>query len=114
MPKCLGSIFTSSTRGSCNLLPIETEQSNTTSYNNDDDDDDDDDNSNDNNDNDNDNSYNLNLQRRPTQLRVSLNRALLHQNGQVPTQIEETPDRNGHERITLSHDLLLQDKGRSQ
>ena len=120
MPKCLGSIFTSSTRGSCNLLPIETEQSNTTSYNNDDDDNDDDDddddntNSNDNNDNDNDNSNNLNLQRRPTQLRVSPNRALLHQNGQLPTQIEETPDRNGHERITLSHVLLLQDKGRSQ
>ena len=117
MPKCLGSIFTSSTRGSCNLLPIETEQGNTTSYNNDDDDDDDDDtNSNDNNDNDNDNdnSNNLNLQRRPTQLTVSPNRALLHQNGQLPTQIEETPDRNGHERITLSHVLLLQDKGRSQ
>ena len=47
------------------------------------------------------NSNNLNLQRRPTQLRVYPNRALLHQNGQVPTQIEETPDRNGHERITL-------------
>ena len=75
---------------------METEQSNTTSYNNDDDNDDN--NSNDNNDNDN--SNNLNLQRRPTQLRVSPNRALLHQNGQVPTQIEETPDRNGHERIT--------------
>ena len=97
---------------------METEQSNTTSYNddddnddNDDDDDDDDDddnddddntnNSNDNNDNDNDNSNNLNLQRRPTQLRIYPNRALLHQNGQVPTQIEETPDRNGHERIKL-------------
>ena len=78
---------------------METEQSNTTSYNNDDDDDDDN-NSIDNNDNDN--SNNLNLQRRPTQLRVSGNRALLHQNGQVPTQIEEIPDRNGHERITLS------------
>ena len=68
---------------------METEQSNTTSYNNDDDNDDDDDddnNSNDNNDNDNDNSNNLTLQRRPTQLRVSPNRALLHQNGQVPTQ----------------------------
>ena len=85
---------------------METEQSNTTSHNDDDDDDADDDdnnnnNSNDNNDNDNDNSNNLSLQRRPTQLRVSPNRALLHQNGQVPTQMEETPDRNGHERITL-------------
>ena len=45
--------------------------------------------------------YPLNLQWRPTHLRVSPNRALSHQNGQVPTQTEETPDRNGHERITL-------------
>ena len=51
MPKCLGSIFTSSTRGSCNLLPIETEQSNTTSYNNNDDDDDNNSNNNNNNNN---------------------------------------------------------------
>ena len=45
--------------------------------------------------------YPLNLQWQTTQLKVSPNRVLPHQNGQVPTQLVETADKNGHEGITL-------------